>query len=976
MGLRTTTRGCGGLPLLNCARCLPGLPRRGARSLRAWIPGLQLSTVAATVGARVGAGAFAFGASVIAARVLGPHGRGQLAVLIAVPGVIGTVGLLGLDTANLRFAGLSHSAFRQAVRRAVVFSLAAGTAMGAGWWTAGSLWPPVRLGLDPRLALLCAALCPASLLLSLLGTAEVGRGRTAVYNLVTAATAAVYLAGIVALQLTGPLTVIACFAAYATSLSLGAVALLALSTKRVHSDGGSVPLRQYSGYALRAFLPNVVQYGMLRMDVPVIQVLAGTTAVALYAVALPFAEVLLLLPVAVGLILFPQVTSGAVNRAAAGKIRVTVLVTTAALAGGIAVAIPVIVPHLYGPAYHGSVAVVWCMLPGLIIFSAARTTQTYLSGTDNLRPVVIASAAGLAAGLVTLLALVARLGAPGAGIADSAGYAVFAVTVLGGPRISGMRFKRPFVGKVTPSLLRLRHYASCQVRCVMAKFRPVQPTALGLVTAAIALGAAALSTRDAATVVAVLGVLLLLIIVATRDIGLYVLAISIPVSQTSFGTTLITNKDLLLLIIVCVVGRAGARRIALPQARTVALGIAAVFYFLVSTVLVGGGNANNHVLRGPLILIVVFLSFPLIARADLTTRRAAVVFAFSAACMALVEIPTSRSSLASSGNVPTVNSAAVAASQSGALNHNNEGAIFVLALCVLLARYSRTRRSIARFAVAAAIAVLVAGVAYSFSRSSYLGALAVLAVFAVRRSIRGLLVSAVAAGCLIPVLPTAVSARIGTIWASSGLDTSSLTRLQLWSSALRMFVHQPVLGVGYLHFSAQLPAYFQGTISSDPATLGFSGFDYAHNTFLTVLSQTGLIGAALVGALIISGWRCAWSATRAGDWVGESALLAFVGIGVCSVFGEPLFEAAVLAAFLLIVLAARHPEEERNAGSDGRSAGLAEGSAAAGDIRPAVAHFAYRGDRSGRRLVLSAGHGTSQARPHRSGSAAGARSAR
>jgi len=484
-----------------------------------------------------------------------------------------------------------------------------------------------------------------------------------------------------------------------------------------------------------------------------------------------------------------------------------------------------------------------------------------------------------------------------------------------------------------PPRLRIHHYASSQARCATAQFGNVRSAAFAFVAAAIvlALGAAALSTRDTKITIAVLGCLLLLVIVATPDTGLYALAIAIPVSQTYFGAKLITNTDLLVLTVACVVGQVGARRITLPQARTVALGVALICYFTVSMTVVGGGNTSGQSIRGPLLLGAVFLSLPLVARADVVTRRAAVVFAFSAACMALLEIPTSRASLAASGNISAVNSAVLAADQTGALNHNTEGALFVLALCVLLARYTRIRHYVARFAIAAAVAVLIAGVAYSFSRSSYFGALAVLAVFSVRRPVRRLLVSAAAVGCLIPVLPAAVSARIGTVWSSSGLDSSSVTRLDLWSSALHMFVHQPVLGVGYLHFSAQLPAYFQNTNSSDIPISGFSGFVYAHNTFLTVLSQTGLIGAVLVSALAITGWRGAWSAMRAGDWAGDSAVLAFAGIGVCSVFGEPLFQAAVLAAFLLVILAARHPGEVRNAGSVGHSAGIAGGNAATSD---------------------------------------------
>jgi O-antigen ligase len=89
---------------------------------------------------------------------------------------------------------------------------------------------------------------------------------------------------------------------------------------------------------------------------------------------------------------------------------------------------------------------------------------------------------------------------------------------------------------------------------------------------------------------------------------------------------------------------------------------------------------------------------------------------------------------------------------------------------------------------------------------------------------------------------------------------------------------------------------------------------------LTVLSQTGLLGAVLVGALIVMGWRPAWSAARIGNWAGESSLLAFIGIGICSAFGEPLFEPAVLAAFLLVVLAPRRAAELRNLKPDGHHA--------------------------------------------------------
>lgn len=923
------------------------------------MPAVKLGTVTATAGARVGASLLSFGAGILAARALGPHGRGLLAVLMAVPGVMGVLGLLGHDTANLRFTGLSHSAFRQAVRRSLVFSLTAGTLTAAAWLLSGWLWPTARLGLSPGMALLAAAVCPVALLLTLLGTAEIGRGRTSAYNCVTICTMALYLAGVCGLMLAGSLTVITCFTAYAVSQLCGIAALLVLAVKRLRPEGEVVSLRRYSGYALRAYLPNIIQYGMLRMDVPIIQVLAGTAAVAIYAVALPFAEALLLLPVTVGLVMFPQVTSGAVGKAATVRTGLTVLAATTVLAAAVALAVPLAVPVLYGAAFHGSVAVIWAMLPGLVIFSIARTTQTYLTGTDDLKSVVIATAAGAVTGLVSLFALTGKLGAVGAGAADSAAYAAFSAVTLRRMRI---------MKAVAAAARQLCHQAAARARDLAVRI-PVTRFAWGSVAAVAALGVAALSTGSTATLAAVAGVVLLLTVLAMPASGLFILAAAIPVSQTSFGNPWITDRDLLALVIVCLLGTAAARQITLPHPRALALGIIIVCYFLLSATIVGGGVSGQD-LRGLLTLSAILITLPLIAGQRREARWAAVIFAVSAACMALLEIPTARSSLASAGNAPAVNGAAVAAAQTGALNHNTEGALFVVAMSIMLACFPRARRGITRLAVLVVTAALLAGVAYSFSRSAYLGALAVLVVFMMRRTVRGLLAVVIATGCLLPVVPPAILARASTIWAGSSLDVSSAARLDLWNSAFRMFTHEPILGTGYLHFGSLLPAYYQNSSVFSLGTLDLSGFSYAHNTFLTILSQTGLIGASLICSLVLIGWRGAWAGMRRGDWAGESALLAFIGTAVCSVFGEPVFETGFLAAFLLVISACWKEWNQRPDPDDAR---ISAGNANANENGPTFAHSSYRGDSNGCRVVLPANHGPDATGPLPAGRRARAR---
>jgi O-antigen/teichoic acid export membrane protein/O-antigen ligase len=858
------------------------------------LPGISPATFTSTVGTRVTASLLSFGVGVVTARGLGPHGRATLAVMIAVPTLFRVVAVFGLDNANTRFAGWSHSAFRQLVRWAVAFSAVAGTAIAAAWWFTGLHWPVALLGLSPRLALETAALCPIGLLATLLGTAEIGRGRVSVYNLATAVTAVGYLVGVVAILVAGHVTVTDCFAAYAGSQLVGVVLLLALAAVRVHPDGDRVPPRRYVSYALRAYLPNLGFYGMLRMDIPVIQIMAGTAAVALYAVALPLAESLLLIPAAVALVIFPQVTSGKVNKQAANQIGRTVTGITAVLAALLGLAAPVLIPVVYGVPYRGAVAVVWCMLPGMVLFSAGRTRQAYFAATDLLRPAILATGAGAVVGLICLAALTTRLGAVGAGVADSASYLAFTAVLMGGVASKGQLMRR-----INAWLWRCWQQALLMRDALAAHGTRVVAAGCGAAAAGVAAGL--IADRSTVRMVTVVGLLLLLVTVAVPDIGLYLLAVVSPVSQASFGAAVITDKEIAVLIGACLAGRLAARRLARRKYRSVLLALSVVGYFLVSATEAGGGGSNA---RSVLLLGVPLLGVPLIADGDRVTRRAIMLFAFTSACLAVPEILTARASLAGSSDISAVQSAMVAAGQTGAVNHNSQGALFVIGMAVLLAALPRCRDRGARIAVLAAIVLLAVGVAFSFSRASYFGGIAVIVGYAARRSVKGLAGVAAGCGCLVPFLPAAVAARLGSVWSSSGLDTDSAVRLDLWSSALRMFDAHPLFGVGFLNFSNQLPAYFTSSGNYDSFLVQLSLVDFAHNMFLTVIAETGLIGGVLVLALGVAGWRRSWRAMRASDWAGEAAVLALIGVATCSAFGEVLFVPAILAAFLMVMLSA------------------------------------------------------------------------
>ena len=186
----------------------------------------------------------------------------------------------------------------------------------------------------------------------------------------------------------------------------------------------------------------------------------------------------------------------------------------------------------------------------------------------------------------------------------------------------------------------------------------MRPMAFGFIVMALAISCGALSARSTVRTIEVLDVLVLLLIVAIPDIGFYILAIAMPVAQTKFGINagngegssytshrLPRRANCRAPNVPATDGDGSARsrtslllpRISNPDRRR--------------KVPAQGHTWNAHARlraiehsadRGP----------------NLITRRATVVFAFSAVCVALVEIPTARSSLAASANISAVNSAA------------------------------------------------------------------------------------------------------------------------------------------------------------------------------------------------------------------------------------------------------------------------------------------------------------------------------
>lgn len=353
--------------------------------------------------------------------------------------------------------------------------------------------------------------------------------------------------------------------------------------------------------------------------------------------------------------------------------------------------------------------------------------------------------------------------------------------------------------------------------------------------------------------------------------------------------------------IVAAVARNGVR-----EARPATVWMSVFVMLLPTTWLLGtmssGETADPARAIQSIVTIALAISFYWATPRDATTRKR-ILYLFVAAAVAVAAWDLASRMVG--GTMPWLS---VDAPGIDIRRHNISGIVFLLA-CAVLLPLTRYRSGFGLMLQLGALALLILATAASVSRSAYVAGIVVVVVWLALTRGRSL-VTLVAAG-LVTLAVAAVIAndiarivveRVVTTAPSAGLDLSASVRFDLWESAWRMFLANPVTGVGFLHGAERLPAYWTGSASDMALGMTQSTYLYAHNLPLTVLSQTGVVGFATLAVAVIHVTR---DAAHAESPQREQALLALGAVGAASMFGEPILSAAVAIPFWLCVRPAR-----------------------------------------------------------------------
>jgi O-antigen/teichoic acid export membrane protein len=323
--------------------------------------------------------------AVIIARWLGPAGQGVFVAIGAYVATAAMCGSFGLPQAMAKLAASRPQAVGALAANARITGTAAGLAAMATLLLLRWAMPQAFAEVPFELLVIGALALPFNLIAVQLQALLLGLGRVRPYGFMESLDRTVlFLVSVVLLAGFG-LGV----EALVTAVTILAIVKLVLyerlvGPKQHHLRPDFRLLATLRGVSMRAYITSLLSFLVLRSDLILVFDFLGAASTGVYSVAVQFADLLLVLPGAIGTLLFPRVAASPSAESAA----FTALVcrhTALVVAGGclvVAAVIPWAIPALFGSAFAGAVPCLWILLPGVFCMSLEGILANDLAGRD------------------------------------------------------------------------------------------------------------------------------------------------------------------------------------------------------------------------------------------------------------------------------------------------------------------------------------------------------------------------------------------------------------------------------------------------------------------------------------------------------------------------------------------------------------------------------------------------------------------
>lgn len=215
---------------------------------------------------------------------------------------------------------------------------------------------------------------------------------------------------------------------------------------------------------------------------------------------------------------------------------------------------------------------------------------------------------------------------------------------------------------------------------------------------------------------------------------------------------------------------------------------------------------------------------------------------------------------------------------------NTAARYFVVGMVFLNYLRITTPKPFLRLSLLLGFGILLFATLYTVSRTGLLLLIAAFGLFLVqrqggRRQIQAFLLL-LAAFMLVWFFADNILLIMGTVFTSvrEGSDTVGL-RYNLWTAGWRMWLDHPLQGVGIGQYVERLASYGSDLLPVHRLRLG------AHNMYIQVLSETGLVGIILFVAMFLASLRELWRLGRSGQVATASLAQTWLAVLILMLLG-------------------------------------------------------------------------------------------
>ncbi len=389
-------------------------------------------SVAMTLGTRGLALPIGIASSVLTARLLGPEGRGIIVLLTVLQGLAIQFGSVGFNASMTYFISRDRSLSEAVGSNAFVVATVAGVLTAFLFLGAEQIFPGVLLGsVDLFYLLIFVFALPFCFYTQFFQNMFLAHQRIVEFNILDLTSRVLQLVGFfLVLFVLGFSTVEAVISMTAATILTGVISIWRtnlLSPVRLRFDR---PLfREMFLYGIRSYAASFLMFLVFRVNIFLINLLLGEAEAGVFSVAMQITDVLYLIPVTLGLILFPKVSADQQDKGelSAKVFRFSLVVMTLACLV-LALFGEVFIIILFGESFRGAVEPLYWFLPGMVALSLVTVLNNDLSARGLPPIVIVAPACGLALSIIINLILLPVIGISAGSIGSSAAF--FLILIL------------------------------------------------------------------------------------------------------------------------------------------------------------------------------------------------------------------------------------------------------------------------------------------------------------------------------------------------------------------------------------------------------------------------------------------------------------------------------------------------------------------------------------------------------------------